>query len=325
MANNDVRVSALNTVTTLSTDDLSLETVVDELSATGYTSKNITEGNKAAQYLGAFTFSALDTTAKTIIDAINEIAAGGGGGGDTVTITPVLLSGTQIATFSINGVSGSIYAPTGGGGASALDDLTDVDITTPSAGDILIYDAINGEWVNVAPSAATSDALIITKTSSSTVDKTASEITAAFSAHRRIVLERTSGGDEIELNRAINSSNYLSLYFVDVSYSADVVYFTEYRVQVNKQNDAVTFSTLSSSEPLYVFRELTETLTAGNTTVEFTADNLTTSSTVDIYTDTFGVDPTAAAWSVDSQTGYDVLTLTFDAQASDVEVKVRYR
>jgi len=38
----------------------------------------------------------------------------------------------------------------GGGGASALDDLTDVDVTSPSEGDTLVYDSANSKWVNGA-------------------------------------------------------------------------------------------------------------------------------------------------------------------------------
>ena len=48
----------------------------------------------------------------------------------------------------------------GGGGASALDDLTDVDITSASNGQVLKYDSTNSEWVNAdevsVPSAYTS-------------------------------------------------------------------------------------------------------------------------------------------------------------------------
>lgn len=78
MANQDVRVSALQSASTLSTNDLALATVVDELSETGYTSKKITEGAKASQYMEAFTFANLNTTAKTIVGAINEAATTGG-------------------------------------------------------------------------------------------------------------------------------------------------------------------------------------------------------------------------------------------------------
>ena len=54
----------------------------------------------------------LDTTAKNLADAINELAAGGNVG--------------------------------------ALDDLSDVEITTPANGDALVYDATNQKWVNQA-------------------------------------------------------------------------------------------------------------------------------------------------------------------------------
>lgn len=58
----------------------------------------------------------LTTTAQTLTGAINEINAKPSGGGDTVTITPALQSGTKVADYTINGVAGSLYAPTGGGG-----------------------------------------------------------------------------------------------------------------------------------------------------------------------------------------------------------------
>lgn len=41
---------------------------------------------------------------------------GHGGGGSNVTITPTLSTGTKIADFEIDGQSGELYAPTGGGG-----------------------------------------------------------------------------------------------------------------------------------------------------------------------------------------------------------------
>lgn len=49
---------------------------------------------------------------------VNANESGGGGGGSTVTITPTLSTGTKIADFSIDGISGELYAPQGGGGGS---------------------------------------------------------------------------------------------------------------------------------------------------------------------------------------------------------------
>lgn len=43
-------------------------------------------------------------------------------------------------------VDGTIYTVSGGGGA--LDDLTNVDITSPQEGDALVYDSTNQEWIN---------------------------------------------------------------------------------------------------------------------------------------------------------------------------------
>lgn len=43
---------------------------------------------------------------------------GGGGGGSDVSITPTLQSGTKIADYEIDGVSGALYAPSGGGGGT---------------------------------------------------------------------------------------------------------------------------------------------------------------------------------------------------------------
>ena len=62
----------------------------------------------------------LTTTAQTLTGAINEINAKPSGGGDTVTITPALQSGTKVADYTINGVAGSLYAPTGGGGGGTV-------------------------------------------------------------------------------------------------------------------------------------------------------------------------------------------------------------
>lgn len=68
-------------------------------------------------------------------------------GGDTVTITPILSSGTKIADYTINGVSDSLYAPAGG--SSALTDLTDVTLTSLADDNILQYDSSTSKWVNV--------------------------------------------------------------------------------------------------------------------------------------------------------------------------------
>lgn len=53
---------------------------------------------------------------------------GGGGGGSNVSITPTLQSGTKIADFEIDGVSGALYAPSGGGGGGGGSSQTIADV-----------------------------------------------------------------------------------------------------------------------------------------------------------------------------------------------------
>lgn len=65
-----------------------------------------------------------------------------------VTVTQVQTSGTKIATISINGSETQLYAPSGGsGGATSLNDLSDVTITSPQRGQILKYIG-SSNWIN---------------------------------------------------------------------------------------------------------------------------------------------------------------------------------
>lgn len=63
-------------------------------------------------------------------------------------------------------------------------------------------------------------------------------------------------------------------------------------------------------------KELTSTLTAGQTSLIFTDTSITTNSTVDVYTSVYGVNPEGMTVNSGS------LTLTFDRQASNIGVKV---
>ena len=66
-----------------------------------------------------------------------------------------------------------------------------------------------------------------------------------------------------------------------------------------------------------VYTEVTGTLTAGSTSLTLSDASITTSSTIDYYTSVFGVNPTNVVVATGS------VTLTFEAQGSDLSVKVR--
>lgn len=67
----------------------------------------------------------------------------------------------------------------------------------------------------------------------------------------------------------------------------------------------------------FLYKDLTGTLTAGDTTVTISDASIVSTSTLEFYTDTFGVNPKEVSVSTGS------VTLTFDAQQSNLGVKVR--
>ena len=65
------------------------------------------------------------------------------------------------------------------------------------------------------------------------------------------------------------------------------------------------------------FVEVTGTLTTGSTSLTLSDASISSTSTLDFFTDVYGVSPTAVSVSTSS------VTLTFEAQESDLSVKVR--
>ena len=114
MDEDDIKLSELSAVVPLGTSLLYMA-VVNALAERGYTSGKVTAEelsnliNNSLQYVG------LNTRAKTIIGALNELQAGGGGGGSSVAWTQLIGTGAKIAEISINGVSTDVFAPVSGG------------------------------------------------------------------------------------------------------------------------------------------------------------------------------------------------------------------
>ena len=80
-----------------------------------------------------------------------------------------------------------------------------------------------------------------------------------------------------------------------------------------EQRINTAFSTLSACG----FVEVTGTLLAGTTTLVLSDASITSTSTLDVFTDVYGVSPTDMVATTGS------VTLTFEAQESDLGVKVR--
>ena len=72
-----------------------------------------------AFFAGGHDANGTDAPIKIYTDGTYE----GIGGGSDVSITPTLATGTKIADYEIDGTTGSLYAPTGGGGTGNVDDV----------------------------------------------------------------------------------------------------------------------------------------------------------------------------------------------------------
>ena len=133
----------------------------------GSSADKITYDNSSSQLEGG--------TVQAVIDEVNTKI----GNKSTVSVTPTLVSGTQVGTISVNGTGINLYAPTpidvvanpsasgeldnlqqitigstsynvpqGNSNVEELDNLSDVSISNPSSGDVLTY---NGTEWHAAP------------------------------------------------------------------------------------------------------------------------------------------------------------------------------
>lgn len=158
----DLRIEQLPTALALALGDLFPLAAVNSQIQTGYEAKHITAAEVAAAILTSFEQSGLTTQSKTIVGALNEIAAGGGGGGGSSVLSgttdPSSAQGNNndlYVKYSVSGNDVSVVgfyvklsgtwvtiSTGGGGGSSTLADLTDVNITNPTDGQTLKYKAI---------------------------------------------------------------------------------------------------------------------------------------------------------------------------------------
>ena len=270
----------------------------------------------------------------------------GGSGGDSVSWNQITGSGTKIATITINNTPTDVYAPTSSG-ASALSGLSDVNLSTLSNGQALIYDSTNSKWINGTngievegnPSGGTSSGdLTRLKIGSTIYDVSNVEANPSSSASTTLnkigidgtVYSLPSGGggsasalSDLSDVTVSNPSSGQELVYNGTNWEnkTNVVYLTK------AQYDALPSSKLTDDIQYFItdlnnvndicWVDITGTLTAGQTSLTLQDSLITSNCTIDFYTDTYGVNPTAVSVSTGS------VTLTFNAQQNDLGVKVR--
>ena len=161
------------------------------------------------------------------------------------------------------------------GNVNTLNDLTDVDLTSPQNGQVPIYNSTTQKWEN-------------------------SNVSASSVAYS-------------------NSSSGLSA--TNAQAAIDEV---EGRVDTAETNIGTLTTSVGGLQTAVAGKEaahtvLTSTLTAGSTTLTFTNAAIGNDSLIRVYSNPAGVNPLTA-----SQSGTSV-TLTFDAQQSNVSIAIEVR
>lgn len=225
----------------------------------------------------------------------------------------------------------------GGGGASSVEDLEDVEINNPQGGQCFKYNAETGKWVNGDDagnvqsdwdeSDPASGAYILHKPTipAAQVQSNWNESDSSdpsFIQNKPSIPSALSDLSDVDLT---NLQNGMTIKYNSgtLKFEAGVFYIEILQADYDQLSSAqkhngipyfITDGHGAASLPSYV--DLTDILTAGNTTLTIQSPYITTSGTYDIYTD-----PEVPYISKVVTTGQ--IVITFDEQSSDLAVKVR--
>ena len=280
---------------------------------------------------------------------------GGGGGGSSVSFTQILATGTKIGTITIDGVPTDIYAPTPPTNTSDLNNdsnfvsdanyvHTDNNYTTTeknkladlnrveanpssgtSAGDLTSIE-IDGTKYNI-PSGGGGGTTVIANPSGSATAGNLNKLQVGNDIYQIPSGGSGSGGHTILNDSGTALSQEDDLQFKGV-YSHDDSTNGKTVVEVTRTMTLAQYQALSADEkkgvivvtddsPAPYFTDVVGTLAAGATSITLSDASITLNSTIDLFTDTYGVNPSAISVAAGS------ITLTFTAQQSAVNVKVR--
>lgn len=108
----------------------------------GYLSRKVSLDAIANFIAKALRYSDLQTEAKTLIDAINEAAQSGGGGASIEEMTQAqynALTPEQKADGTLRAITDA---------TTSINDIDDVNLSSPADGNVLAYDNTSSKWVN---------------------------------------------------------------------------------------------------------------------------------------------------------------------------------
>lgn len=236
--------------------------------------------------------------------------------GETGKTYPAYLHNTLV-TEKLDELASAISEGGGGGGASALADLTDVDISgSVQGGKVLKYNAVEEKW---APGDDSGNVQSDWNESDSS--------SGAYILNKPSIPSNIDDLSDVDLTN-IQDGMVLKYDNATLMFKAGLLYIEILQADY----DNLTYDQKHNGIPYFITDgessggggsfiptvELTpQTLVAGHTSVTFTNAAITTSCTIDIYTD-----PEIPHDPITVDTDGEV-TIYFDAQSTDVAVKVR--
>ena len=140
-----------------------------------------------------------------------------------------------------NSTSGKWENSSGGGGASALNDLTDVTITSASNGQVLKYDSANSKWINSTDNGAVIDDSTTSASKVWSSSKTNTELSSKEDAPTILTSTLSSGSTSLTFsNAAITTTAMYDVY-------ADKYGLTPTDITITTGQAVLTFASQSTN------------------------------------------------------------------------------
>lgn len=243
----------------------------------------------------------------------------GGGSGSSVVWTQIQQSGTKIATISIDGTDTDVYAPNGGSGGGDSVSWSQVVQSGTKIGTITINNTPTDVYVPTVP----------TKTSDLTNDSNfVSDASYVHTDNNYTTTEKNKLADlnQVEANPSSGTSagDLSTISIGGTKYDIPSGGGGGTTVVANPSGTATAeLEKLQVGSTIYSipsggesWTDVTGTLTAGSTSITLSDNSITTSSTIEVFNE-LDIPYNSKTLSTGS------ITLTFDAQQSDMAVKVR--
>ena len=226
---------------------------------------------------------------------VTEMGSGGGGSTTLAGLSDVsIVSATDGQVLTYDSANSKWKNAAGGGGSSTLSGLTDVTVSSATDGQALVYDSSTSKWVNdTIPTGATA----LTGLSDVTISSATDGQSLVYDANSSKWVNGAGGG---------GSSTLSGLNDVTITSATG--------------GQVITYDSANSKwvnlAPALPWVDIDTTLTAGSTSVTVQNAAITTSSAIFVLT------PDGTEYNdITVTTGQAVIT--FDAQASNLAVKVR--